>query len=164
MPAEKFYAATKAEGAEPDLVVSWSNEGGDVSVNDVVYDASAIARLVNVLRRAQRQTEPLRGEAGIAFAAVEQGKDVLIVGPQMAGENVFGAVVERGSWRRVNRANGRQFAEHSSSGTIRPVTVAGARGRGADLVIALGWNTWSDEQRDSVAACIATTGGEVLDA
>lgn len=59
MPAEKFYRHTATPNDEPDLVIAWGtgDEAGppQVLVNDVVYDRSALNRMIRALRRARDQ-------------------------------------------------------------------------------------------------------------
>lgn len=59
MPAEKFYRQTATPNDDPDLVVAWGV--GDetapplVLINGIVYDRSALNRLIRAVRKARDQ-------------------------------------------------------------------------------------------------------------
>ena len=103
---------------------------------------------------------------GVA-ADVAAGKRVALVGKiNDRGElrSLFTRVLDAvgpDSFERVRRGSGREQAWHVSGGSLRLLTPETIRGTVADVVVAIGWNGWSDWERIETLPATAT-GGELL--
>lgn len=95
----------------------------------------------------------------------EDGKRVALVGrPRGEVRSLFVRIVDAAGdgVLGVRRSSGREGAWHETGGTVGVFTPASVRGFSADVVVALNWLTWSDDDRIGTLPVTAAAGGELL--